>query len=274
MTAEEFIAIITPQCQDNYDSETIRQPPVSNSTNVRDEGTEIYMTHANDVANKDLTLRSDHKSELDEPLCNDLECNSAPVNQEVMINHVNECNKRTQDNGQLLEGIKDMKYAKVESQIACDGCLKLENCSESVTQSNIVTKSDTTSKSNFNENEKSKSQLKKCDIKNDHVLSCYSVETTNEGYDSCIKPFDDKEFKGQHNTQLSTRQDYSVACKSQATGHLDVDNWKFMLTGLHACGDLTPTFLRFFVNCQAAVGLASVGCCYMKISDERYYSIK
>ena len=41
----------------------------------------------------------------------------------------------------------------------------------------------------------------------------------------------------------------------------------FILTGLHACGDLTPTFLRFFVNCSAAKGLASVGCCYMKLSD-------
>ena len=43
----------------------------------------------------------------------------------------------------------------------------------------------------------------------------------------------------------------------------------FILTGLHACGDLTPTFLRFFVNCYTAKGLASVGCCYMKLSDER-----
>ena len=44
----------------------------------------------------------------------------------------------------------------------------------------------------------------------------------------------------------------------------------FILTGLHACGDLTPTFLRFFVNCSTAQGLASVGCCYMKLSDIRW----
>ena len=44
----------------------------------------------------------------------------------------------------------------------------------------------------------------------------------------------------------------------------------FILTGLHACGDLTPTFLRFFVNCSTAKGLASVGCCYMKLSDIRW----
>ncbi|BFZ02441.1 hypothetical protein BsWGS_05480 [Bradybaena similaris] len=40
----------------------------------------------------------------------------------------------------------------------------------------------------------------------------------------------------------------------------------FILAGLHACGDLTPTLLRVFVNCKAAVGLASVACCYMKMS--------
>ncbi|CAL1535325.1 unnamed protein product [Lymnaea stagnalis] len=45
------------------------------------------------------------------------------------------------------------------------------------------------------------------------------------------------------------------------------DNCKFVLAGLHACGDLTPTLLRVFVDCPAAMGLASVACCYMKISS-------
>ncbi|CAG5120522.1 unnamed protein product, partial [Candidula unifasciata] len=40
----------------------------------------------------------------------------------------------------------------------------------------------------------------------------------------------------------------------------------FILAGLHACGDLTPTLLRVFVNCKAAIGLASVACCYMKMT--------
>ena len=39
----------------------------------------------------------------------------------------------------------------------------------------------------------------------------------------------------------------------------------FVLTGLHACGDLTPTMLRVFVACPQAAALAAVGCCYMKI---------
>ena len=40
----------------------------------------------------------------------------------------------------------------------------------------------------------------------------------------------------------------------------------FLLTGLHACGDLTPTMLRVFVKCPQARALASVGCCYMKMT--------
>lgn len=40
----------------------------------------------------------------------------------------------------------------------------------------------------------------------------------------------------------------------------------FVLAGLHACGDLTPTLLRVFLNCPTARGLASVSCCYMKMT--------
>ncbi|XP_059173577.1 methyltransferase-like protein 25B isoform X2 [Physella acuta] len=41
----------------------------------------------------------------------------------------------------------------------------------------------------------------------------------------------------------------------------------FVLAGLHACGDLTPTILRVFTECSSAKGLASVACCYMKLSS-------
>ncbi|XP_041369668.1 protein RRNAD1-like [Gigantopelta aegis] len=41
---------------------------------------------------------------------------------------------------------------------------------------------------------------------------------------------------------------------------------RFVLASLHACGDLTPTLLRVFVDSESAAGLASVGCCYMKLS--------
>ncbi|KAL7977958.1 hypothetical protein Chor_004945 [Crotalus horridus] len=39
-----------------------------------------------------------------------------------------------------------------------------------------------------------------------------------------------------------------------------------LLTGLHACGDLSATLLRLFVDCPHIVGITSVACCYMKLS--------
>ncbi|XP_022110350.1 LOW QUALITY PROTEIN: protein RRNAD1-like [Acanthaster planci] len=40
----------------------------------------------------------------------------------------------------------------------------------------------------------------------------------------------------------------------------------FLVTGLHTCGDLGPTMLRTFAECPPAVALASVACCYMRMS--------
>lgn len=42
----------------------------------------------------------------------------------------------------------------------------------------------------------------------------------------------------------------------------------FILTGLHACGDLSATLLRHFVHCPHVCGITSVACCYMKISTK------
>ncbi|NXG03576.1 RRNAD protein, partial [Sakesphorus luctuosus] len=36
--------------------------------------------------------------------------------------------------------------------------------------------------------------------------------------------------------------------------------------GLHACGDLSPALLRHFARSPAVAAMASVGCCYMKVS--------
>ncbi|XP_034409109.1 protein RRNAD1 isoform X2 [Cyclopterus lumpus] len=42
----------------------------------------------------------------------------------------------------------------------------------------------------------------------------------------------------------------------------------FVLTGLHACGDLSATLLRHFVNCPHVRGITSVACCYMKTTTK------
>lgn len=42
----------------------------------------------------------------------------------------------------------------------------------------------------------------------------------------------------------------------------------FILTGLHACGDLSSTLLRHFVDCPHVCGITSVACCYMKLTTK------
>ncbi|XP_062848541.1 protein RRNAD1 [Trichomycterus rosablanca] len=42
----------------------------------------------------------------------------------------------------------------------------------------------------------------------------------------------------------------------------------FVLTGLHACGDLSATLLRHFASCPNVRGITSVACCYMKITTK------
>lgn len=48
---------------------------------------------------------------------------------------------------------------------------------------------------------------------------------------------------------------------------------RLLLTGLHACGDLSVALLRHFSNCPDVVALASVGCCYMKLSEPGGYPL-
>ncbi|NXE94711.1 RRNAD protein, partial [Menura novaehollandiae] len=44
------------------------------------------------------------------------------------------------------------------------------------------------------------------------------------------------------------------------------DGGRVLVTGLHACGDLSPALLRHFARSPAVAAVASVGCCYMKLS--------
>ncbi|XP_039267642.2 methyltransferase-like protein 25B [Styela clava] len=45
-----------------------------------------------------------------------------------------------------------------------------------------------------------------------------------------------------------------------------INNDRILLSGLHACGDLSPTMIYTFVNCKEIACLISVACCYMKLS--------
>jgi hypothetical protein len=56
---------------------------------------------------------------------------------------------------------------------------------------------------------------------------------------------------------------------SLINGNFDVINHKlcYVLVGLHACGDLSATILKLFKSSDMFVGLVSVGCCYMKLTE-------
>ncbi|XP_063782181.1 methyltransferase-like protein 25B [Pseudophryne corroboree] len=60
-----------------------------------------------------------------------------------------------------------------------------------------------------------------------------------------------------------------VACSCDGgttTGQCHLPLNTFVLTGLHACGDLSVAMLRHFARCPTIVGITSVACCYMKLT--------
>ncbi|XP_062614488.1 methyltransferase-like protein 25B [Saccostrea cucullata] len=117
----------------------------------------------------------------------------------------------------------------------CDNCKKYSSSKEiSICDSDIKTRLETGENSGF-----------MCDSK--------SAECT----DSLDMPgSDDQIYQTEEGDSLN----------GELHGKTPPARQQFLLTGLHACGDLTPTMLRVFTSCPDIVGLASVGCCYMKLS--------
>ncbi|CAH1446302.1 unnamed protein product [Lactuca virosa] len=50
--------------------------------------------------------------------------------------------------------------------------------------------------------------------------------------------------------------------------HIDMCCSSVLLTGLHACGDLSVTMLRTFLECEQVKAVVSIGCCYNLLSEE------
>ncbi|KAJ8354612.1 hypothetical protein SKAU_G00221790 [Synaphobranchus kaupii] len=55
-------------------------------------------------------------------------------------------------------------------------------------------------------------------------------------------------------------------CQGTAEWEEESGDPRFIVTGLHACGDLSATLLRHFASCPHILGITSVACCYMKIT--------
>ena len=76
--------------------------------------------------------------------------------------------------------------------------------------------------------------------------------------------------------QLGLRHSRSHSSSGSAQSHAETGQVyhhpplpeKYILVGLHTCGDLAPTMLRVYRQSEQIVGLVSVGCCYMKITCE------
>lgn len=69
----------------------------------------------------------------------------------------------------------------------------------------------------------------------------------------------------QPKTNQSTHMEEDLAEATQASSSKEGKD-KFILVGLHTCGDLAPTMLQVFAKSEQIVALASVGCCYMKLT--------
>ncbi|KAL9998860.1 putative Methyltransferase domain-containing protein [Helianthus debilis subsp. tardiflorus] len=65
-------------------------------------------------------------------------------------------------------------------------------------------------------------------------------------------------------TALLNSKDGDERCQNQSTN----DTCPLLLTGLHACGDLSVTMLRAFLESKEVKAVVSIGCCYNLLSEE------
>uniref|UniRef100_A0A8D2IT14 Ribosomal RNA adenine dimethylase domain containing 1 n=1 Tax=Varanus komodoensis TaxID=61221 RepID=A0A8D2IT14_VARKO len=69
---------------------------------------------------------------------------------------------------------------------------------------------------------------------------------------------------------LKKKQAEQPQVDSPAPPRAPAGGQQLLLTGLHACGDLSVALLRQFVRCPRVVGITSVACCYMKLTTKEY----
>ena len=96
-----------------------------------------------------------------------------------------------------------------------------------------------------------------------NVLS--ANERTKKYFKYCLKRSENFEFR--ENFLASTEKEFKfqsiVTRLAQDTCLSDVgSSSKYVVTGLHACGDLSSNVVSLFVNQSSYVGLCVVGCCY------------
>ncbi|XP_075186777.1 methyltransferase-like protein 25B isoform X2 [Anomaloglossus baeobatrachus] len=95
-----------------------------------------------------------------------------------------------------------------------------------------------------------------------HVSACVDPQASWEEFVHQITSHEDTGS----NTSPTNTQDPITAAVSSLDQHHFTQKDNFILTGLHACGDLSVAMLRHFTRCPHIIGITSVACCYMKLT--------
>ncbi|XP_045156232.2 methyltransferase-like protein 25B [Mercenaria mercenaria] len=277
---EQIVTSETAQQQQNINSGTSQQLFDSGTRKIMRDDSKYRacalqskeVEKGNDNSNEFAETVGDNLTKYSEQVSENLTENSEPV-RDRFDKLLTDRNKRMSNDGQNYKG---MKYAKLESDSLNSHCgdpLRLERVTSSC-NSETGSLIGNISETDLEARVELDSESTKSGLRDDTVTSCDLHKQSGRSYLSDNEVCEISNSKTPL-TQVGTvcqntdTLDVHSPCKLQSFGEqIDSSQWRFVLTGLHACGDLTPTFLRFFVNCDAAAGLASVGCCYMKISDE------
>ena len=87
-----------------------------------------------------------------------------------------------------------------------------------------------------------------------------------------VNDISQKRNKGQ---EIAKAESYTAFLTAQTSAEefqkiAKLTDEKVVLTGLHPCGDLTPTLMRFFKSLNQITHLCMVGCCYHKLTENTH----
>ncbi|XP_074362593.1 uncharacterized protein LOC141702892 isoform X1 [Apium graveolens] len=99
------------------------------------------------------------------------------------------------------------------------------------------------------------------------TITCHVLSTgTLKDLSSTLSGSDDAE---KSNSQISFEVFSHGLSDENVTSPSDANASSFILAGLHACGDLSVTMLRTFLECKEVKAVISIGCCYNLLSEDK-----
>lgn len=79
---------------------------------------------------------------------------------------------------------------------------------------------------------------------------------------------DDLKKLSTNKDRLSEKGEEELSKSALPSSSYAIYNSSLVLAGLHACGDLSATMLRTFLDCDKVKAVISIGCCYNLLSEE------